>query len=88
MVILLKQNPDKLQFENLLSWLRSLGLNVHISDGVNQTVLGLVGDTSMVDISLIEQLERGETPEKFTYVDEVYFDSSNLTEDIIASRGY
>ena len=38
--------------------------------------------------SLIEQLERGETPEKFTYVDEVYFDASNLTEDIIASRGY
>lgn len=38
--------------------------------------------------SLIEQLERGETPEKFTYVDEVFFDATNLTEDIISSRGY
>ena len=38
--------------------------------------------------SLIEQLERGETPEKFTYVDEVLFDASNLTEEIIAQRGY
>lgn len=66
MVILLKQNPDKLQFENLLSWLRSLGLNVHISDGVNQTVLGLVGDTSMVDISLIEQLDIVEDVKRLT----------------------
>ena len=38
--------------------------------------------------SLIEQLERGETPEKFTYVDEVFFDATNLTEEIITSRGY
>ena len=38
--------------------------------------------------SLIEQLERGETPEKFTYVDEVFFDATNLTEEIIGQRGY
>ena len=38
--------------------------------------------------ALIEQLERGETPEKFTYVDEVLFDAANLTEEIITSRGY
>ena len=38
--------------------------------------------------SLIEQLERGETPEKFTYVDEVFFDAANLTEEIIVQRGY
>ena len=38
--------------------------------------------------ALIEQLHSGKTPEKFTYVDEVYFDASNLTEHIISSRGY
>ena len=38
--------------------------------------------------TLIEQLERGETPEKFTYVDEVFFDATNLTEEIIGQRGY
>ena len=38
--------------------------------------------------TLIEQLERGETPEKFTYVDEVFFDATNLTEEIISQRGY
>lgn len=38
--------------------------------------------------ALIEQLNSGKMPEKFTYVDEVYFDASNLTERIISSRGY
>ena len=53
MIILLKQNPDKLQFDNLLNWLKSQNLSVHISEGSRQTVLGLIGDTSHVDIGLI-----------------------------------
>lgn len=38
--------------------------------------------------AIIEQLERGETPLKFTYVEEVSFDISNLAEEVIESRGY
>ncbi len=38
--------------------------------------------------SIIEQLEQGQTPEKYTYVEETWFDASNLTEEIISSRGY
>ena len=38
--------------------------------------------------ALIEQLERGETPQKYTYVDEAYFDKENLTEDVIRERTY
>ncbi len=38
--------------------------------------------------AIIEQLRRGETPPKYTYVDETYFDTFNLTEDIMTSRGY
>jgi len=37
---------------------------------------------------VIEQLENGETPLKFTYVEEVSFDASNLTPEVINSRGY
>ena len=66
MVILLRQNPEKQQFENLLTWLKSLGLAVHISDGENHTVLGLVGDTSTLDISLIEQLDIVEDVKRLT----------------------
>ena len=38
--------------------------------------------------AIIEQLQKGETPPKFTYVEETAFDRSNLTEDIVNMRGY
>ena len=38
--------------------------------------------------AIIEQLERGETPPKFTYVEETAFDREKLTETLINSRGY
>ena len=66
MVILLKQNPERAQRENLIAWLESLGLTVHVSEGSRQTVLGLIGDTSAVDISLIEALDIVENVQRLT----------------------
>lgn len=57
MVIILKENPDPRQLENLTRWLESQGLKIHTSAGVQQTVLGLVGDTSEVDIDLLKALD-------------------------------
>ncbi|WRS28659.1 ABC transporter substrate-binding protein [Oscillospiraceae bacterium MB08-C2-2] len=37
---------------------------------------------------IIEQLEAGETPQKFTYVEETVFDSRTITREIINSREY
>ena len=66
MVILLKQHPNRGQFENLMEWLKGLGLMVHVSDGINQTVLGLIGDTSSVDIDLIKALDIVEDVKRLT----------------------
>ncbi|MBQ4075438.1 MAG: ABC transporter substrate-binding protein [Clostridia bacterium] len=38
--------------------------------------------------AVIEQLERGETPPRFTFVEESVFDSANLTQTLINDRGY
>ena len=57
MVVILKENPNEKQLENLKNWLTSLGLEIHISNGAHQTILGLVGDTSVVDIDLIKALD-------------------------------
>ena len=38
--------------------------------------------------ALIEQLRAGQTPPKYTYVEETAFSQSNLTEEIIQKRGY
>ncbi len=57
MVVILKENPDPKQLENLTRWLESQNLQIHTSSGVHQTILGLVGDTSCVDMDLIRALE-------------------------------
>jgi 3-deoxy-7-phosphoheptulonate synthase len=56
MVVLLKNNADETQLSNLISWLASLGIDVHRSDGKYETVLGLIGDTSKIDTDFIESL--------------------------------
>lgn len=56
MVVLLKKNADEKQLENLVAWLASLGIDVHRSEGEYETVLGLIGDTSKVDIDFIQSL--------------------------------
>ena len=56
MVVLLKKNADEKQLENLVAWLASLGIDVHKSEGEYETVFGLIGDTSKVDIDFIQSL--------------------------------
>lgn len=57
MVVLLKNNPDQKQLDNLITWLQSLGVETHLSKGAHTTILGLLGDTSVVDINLIRALD-------------------------------
>jgi len=57
MIIVVKRNQEKKQIENLIRWIKGLGLGVHESEGKSSTVIGLVGDTSKVDIDLIRSLD-------------------------------
>ena len=61
MIIILKDNPEEKQLENLIAWLKSMNLDIHFSQGKNTTILGLIGDTSAVDIDLINALDIVET---------------------------
>ena len=57
MIVVLKQNPNPEQVEGLVTWLEGKGITIHRSIGENQTVFGLVGDTSVLDIGLISALD-------------------------------
>lgn len=57
MIVVLKSDVMKEKQDQLVDWLRSMNLGVHISEGENQTVLGLIGDTSKVDMELIDSLD-------------------------------
>ena len=56
MVIVLKPNPDPQQLEALRGWLAARNLTVHDSVGVTNTLLGLVGDTTGVDIEMLRAM--------------------------------
>lgn len=57
MIIVVKNSCEQTQFNNLVEWVKDLGLDVHVSRGEHSTVLGLVGDTARVDIDLISTLD-------------------------------
>ena len=57
MIAVIKPGVSKEQIENLITWLETQQVAVHISNGEYNTVLGLVGDTSRVDKELLENLE-------------------------------
>ncbi len=57
MIVILKKHPDEKQLNNLMAWLKSLNIDIHPSEGATHLVLGLVGDTSVVDIDLLRALD-------------------------------
>ena len=61
MIAILKHGTTPEQTSHLVSWLKAMNLDVHISEGAEVTVLGLVGDTSRVDMDLLKSLEMVET---------------------------
>lgn len=61
MIAVLKRETTQEQKSHLLTWLKSMGLDVHVSEGEEITVLGLIGDTSRVDMELLSSLEIVET---------------------------
>ena len=57
MIIKLKQQSPHNQIEHLTNWLTRQKFRVHLSEGEFETILGVIGDTSALDVHAIEGLE-------------------------------
>ena len=57
MICVLKPGVEKSRQDQLIVWLKSQNLDVHISEGEQHVVLGLIGDTTNVDGDLLESLD-------------------------------
>ncbi len=57
MIAILKHGTTTTQREQLIAWLKRMNVDVHISEGAEDTVLGLIGDTSRVDMELLASLD-------------------------------
>jgi 3-deoxy-7-phosphoheptulonate synthase len=57
MIVLIKKDSRQEEITKLIHWLEALHLRVHVSEGELQTIIGLVGDTTRVDIDLVRSME-------------------------------
>lgn len=54
MIIVLKENAPQQAAEKLMKEIRAKGLQIDVSKGMRKTVLGLVGDTSVIDMEHVQ----------------------------------
>lgn len=57
MIVIVKENAKQQQLDELVQEFKDMGVQVHLSQGMNTTLLGLVGDTTAIDIEKIQSLE-------------------------------
>ena len=57
MIIILQENATNQEIANLTELVKAHGVTPHITQGVHQTIMGLVGDTTGIDIESISQLK-------------------------------
>ena len=70
MILILKNSAKKQEIDSFIEEIKSKDLGVHVSKGVDQTILGLLGDTSKLDPQdflvndVVENVERVSAPYK------------------------
>ena len=66
MIAVLKNGTTDAQIKKLTDWIEAQGLQVHLSKGDFQTIVGLVGDTSRIDEDLLVSLDIVETVKRIS----------------------
>ena len=57
MIAVLKSGVTKAQRDKLIEWIEAQKVRVQVTEGEFQTIIGLIGDTSRIDIGLLAGLE-------------------------------
>lgn len=94
MIAILKPGTTADQTQHLVDWLKRMNLDVHISQGQEITILGLIGDTSRVDMELLKSLEIVDTvkrvSEPFKQANRTFHPKDTIIEigDVKIGGGY
>lgn len=57
MVVIVKGNARDAKVLELINWIKARNIDVQITEGTQKTILGLVGDTSSLDINTVASFE-------------------------------
>ena len=66
MMIIMKANATPQQVEAVIAKVKAEGLNVHLSQGVEATIIGAIGETHNMSTELFEVLDGVETVQRIT----------------------
>ena len=66
MIAVIKKGTSQARIDHVITWLKNQNLDVHISNGENYTVLGLIGNTGNIDMELLGSLEIVESVKRVT----------------------
>ncbi len=70
MVVVVKNDADQERLKELITWLKRFGVQIHLTQGTQTSILGLVGDTSSIDMNdiksfdIVEDVKRIQEPYK------------------------
>ncbi len=66
MIAIIRPGVEKAKIDALCDWLSGRGLGVHVAVGEFQTIVGLIGDTTALDIGLLEGLDIVESVQRIS----------------------
>ena len=66
MIAVIKPNTPEEKIEHLIGWIKEQNVDVHVSKGHEYTVLGLIGNTSNIDMDLLGCLDIVESVKRIT----------------------
>jgi len=70
MIAVVKQSATNDQLQQFIAWIENRGFKTHVSQGDNETIVGIIGDTTQIDpfllesMSIIERVQRVSEPFK------------------------
>ncbi len=66
MMIIMKGNATPQQVENVIEHIKAAGLSVHLSQGVEATIIGAIGETHDIPLDRFERLDGVEAVQRIT----------------------
>ena len=57
MIVVVKRSATEEQLSQLIGWIEGRGFQAHVSHGENETIVGIIGDTTQIDPFLLESMD-------------------------------
>jgi len=57
MILILNRNYEERQFNMLINWLEAKNIDPRVWNGTEETIVGLIGDTSSIDTDMLESMD-------------------------------